>query len=145
MPPLAKIFFTLPSRYNSSAASTLPCSQGDNPPSGYTALPRMMATSPRSLRSASPSIVIYITCTSIHSSSTAMMRPGHVRRKNRFILFNCMPARFLFQYFFVYRAAFDMGAGQVAGAHQEFVDDFATGKPEGLLEQFHPFVFGFWM
>ncbi len=38
-----------------------------------------------------------------------------------------------------------MRAGQVAGGHQKFVDDFPAGKPEGSLKDFDPFLFGFGM
>ena len=37
------------------------------------------------------------------------------------------------------RAIRGMGTGQVTGAHQEFVYDFAAGEFEGLFEQAGPF------
>src|SRR3546814_5523198 len=36
------------------------------------------------------------------------------------------------------RAVLAVGAGQVAGAHEELADDFAAGELEGLAEQLHP-------
>ena len=35
-----------------------------------------------------------------------------------------------------------MGAGQITGAHQEFIHDFAAGKPECTFKQLRPRVFG---
>src|SRR5690606_21359088 len=38
-----------------------------------------------------------------------------------------------------------MGSGQVADAHQEFVDDLAACKSEGFFKQRDPLFFGLWV
>ena len=35
-----------------------------------------------------------------------------------------------------------VGAGKIAGAHEKFVGDFASGKMEGFLKQLDPVVLG---
>ena len=42
----------------------------------------------------------------------------------------------------MHRAIVSVRPWQVANAHQEFVDDFATGELEGFLEQLYPVRLG---
>ncbi len=51
-----------------------------------------------------------------------------------------VPGRFLLQHFFVDRAGFDVGAGQVAGTHEEFAHDLSSGEYKGFLEELLPIL-----